>query len=66
MSSQAATSRKPAESKLRAKARAVSRPLDVEAEIRTALAKGRGAWLEMAPKLPADASRPLARSPKLH
>jgi len=50
MSFQSATSKKPVPSKPRAKA-AVSRPSEIEAEIRQALAKERGAWLEMAPQL---------------
>lgn len=54
---QSATSRKPVASKPRAKARAVSRPSEVEAEIRQALEKGRGAWLEMALQLPSDVDR---------
>src|SRR5262249_51141115 len=45
-----ASSRKPVASKPRAKA-AVSRPPEIEAEIRQVLAKGRDAWLAMAPQL---------------
>jgi hypothetical protein len=48
---QAASSRKPTVSKQRTNARAVSRSPKVKAEIRQALAKGGGAWLEVAPEL---------------